>query len=284
MPLTRPGFGIRPIAKDSVLTMGNFMFNRAILLIMLVAAPTLASAAPLGTGFTYQGELQASGAPANGDFDFQFELFDVASGGTIVGSAVLIDNVTVNDGVFSIELDFGTSPFAGDQIWLEIGVRDGTSVGGYTGLLPRQKLTPAPYALHAEMVATNSVAASELADNAVDTGAIQNNAVTAAKIAANSVGSSEVDSSEVQLRLSCVTRTSAAQALDNFFTTITMSCEAGETPISGGWNRNGWTASNQCIPYFNMPTSTGWTVGWASATATECAGQAQRTIVVCCNF
>ena len=83
--------------------------------------------------------------------------FDVASGGTIVGSAVLIDNVTVNDGVFSIELDFGTSPFAGNQIWLEIGVRDGTRVGGYTGLLPRQKLTPAPHALHAEIVADYEV-------------------------------------------------------------------------------------------------------------------------------
>lgn len=136
---------------------------------------------PLSTGFTYQGELKQGGVPANGVFDFQFELYDVNSGGAIITSAVLVENVTVNDGVFSVELDFTSQPYAGDQLWLEVGVRDGASTGGYTGLLPRQKLTAAPYALHAEMVALN--------------------AISSAEIAPNSVGSSEVIGSQVQLRV-----------------------------------------------------------------------------------
>lgn len=32
--------------------------------------------APVGTGFTYQGHLESSGNPVDGNYDFQFMLFD----------------------------------------------------------------------------------------------------------------------------------------------------------------------------------------------------------------
>jgi hypothetical protein len=35
--------------------------------------PTLLSAAPLGTAFTYQGRLTDGASPANGSYDLQFE-------------------------------------------------------------------------------------------------------------------------------------------------------------------------------------------------------------------
>lgn len=115
-----------------------------------------AAAELLGSAFTYQGELRVSGAPANGEFDLQFELFDAESGGIPLG-AVAVDDVPVANGVLSVPVDFGFLPFDGQARWLEIGVRDGASTGGFQGLAPRQSVTPAPYALHAvtaEMVAT----------------------------------------------------------------------------------------------------------------------------------
>ena len=108
-----------------------------------------AQAAPLGTAFTYQGRLTDEGGPANGSYDFQFELYDAAEGGSQVGSTVTKDDVTVTDGLFTVALDFGSTPFMGDARWLEIGVRAGGSTGAYTILTPRHALIAVPYALYA---------------------------------------------------------------------------------------------------------------------------------------
>ncbi len=101
----------------------------------------------VGTAFTYQGRLTDDGSPANGEYDFRFELYDAASGGAQVGSMVSKENTAVTDGLFTVELDFGSGIFTGDARWLEIGVRPGASGGLFTTLTPRQALTPAPYAL-----------------------------------------------------------------------------------------------------------------------------------------
>ncbi|NOZ95290.1 MAG: hypothetical protein GXP47_11230 [Acidobacteria bacterium] len=100
-----------------------------------------------GTAFTYQGQLLQSGNPANGQFDFEFRLFDTASGGSQVGSTVTRDDVPVSNGLFTVDLDFGAGVFKGDARWLQIAVRPGTSTGSYTTLSPRQRLAPVPYAL-----------------------------------------------------------------------------------------------------------------------------------------
>ena len=91
-----------------------------------------------GTEFGYQGQLQNSGAPANGTFDFEFALFGSALGGSQIGSAVTRGGVNVANGIFSVSLDFG-NPFDGSARFLEIRVR--TAGGGtYTTLSPRQVL------------------------------------------------------------------------------------------------------------------------------------------------
>jgi hypothetical protein len=87
------------------------------------------------------------GNPANGEYDFEFKLYDTASDGTQIGSTVTKEDVTVTDGLFTVKLDFGSGAFNGDARWLEIGVRPGASTGAYTTLDSRQELTPAPYAL-----------------------------------------------------------------------------------------------------------------------------------------
>ncbi|MEE4273541.1 MAG: hypothetical protein V2I67_17840, partial [Thermoanaerobaculales bacterium] len=61
--------------------------------------------AALGTAFTYQGELQESGTPVTGSGDFQFSLWDAASGGAQIGATVPVNSVAVADGRFTTSLD-----------------------------------------------------------------------------------------------------------------------------------------------------------------------------------
>ncbi|MBK9657103.1 MAG: hypothetical protein IPO66_17295 [Rhodanobacteraceae bacterium] len=116
---------------------------------LAIQAPS-ATAAPVGTEFTYQGRLQDGAQPAMGLYDFEFRLHSqLGSPGGSVTAPVVLDDVPVENGVFSVVLDFGAAEFIGDARWLSIAVRDGDSVGAYETLSPRQKLTAAPYALYA---------------------------------------------------------------------------------------------------------------------------------------
>ena len=105
-----------------------------------------------GTAFTYQGRLTDGGAPANGAHDFAFSLFTASTGGSQVGGTVLKHDVSVVDGFFTLTLDFGSSAFSGNTRYLEIEVRPGSSAGSYTKLVPRQELTPSPYAINADTI------------------------------------------------------------------------------------------------------------------------------------
>ncbi|MCC7088529.1 MAG: hypothetical protein M9925_04300 [Chloroflexi bacterium] len=110
------------------------------------------AATALSTAFTYQGRLTDGGSPANGVYDLRFILWDTETGGAQVGSIVAKEDVTVTNGLFSVELDFGGSAFTGDARWLEIAVRPGSGTGatGYTILSPRQPVSPSPYAVFAK--------------------------------------------------------------------------------------------------------------------------------------
>ncbi|HEY77131.1 MAG TPA: hypothetical protein G4O00_13315 [Thermoflexia bacterium] len=107
----------------------------------------VSSQATTGTAFTYQGQLKENGFPVNGTCDFQFSLYDADGGGTQIGTTETKTNVQVNDGLFTVQLDFGSGAFQGDARWLEIAVRCPAGSGTYTTLTPRQALTAVPYAL-----------------------------------------------------------------------------------------------------------------------------------------
>src|SRR5215210_2064919 len=102
---------------------------------------------PLGTGFTYQGRLLNNGSPVSGSYDFTFRLYDEASVGALISGPVSVTTVITN-GLFTANLDFGTTAFNGDARYMEIATRQ-TGGGSYTTLTPRQPITPAPYALYA---------------------------------------------------------------------------------------------------------------------------------------
>lgn len=130
------------------------------LLLGLTAISFGVCAEPVGTAFSYQGELRQLGEPANGSFDFQFELFDVETEGDPLAAPVYLPGVNVQDGIFSVELDFGQEPVSGAQLWLEISV-DGTL------LTPRQLITASPYAIKALSVAMGSITSDQIDPSSV---------------------------------------------------------------------------------------------------------------------
>lgn len=106
------------------------------------------------TGFTYQGHLTDADGPANGFFDMEFTLYDSPSSGTVLTDTIEIYDIEVINGIFTVHLDFeGIAPgiFDGYPRWLGISVRpdEFDDPDEFIKLLPRQKLTPVPYALYA---------------------------------------------------------------------------------------------------------------------------------------
>ena len=107
--------------------------------------------AALGTAFTYQGQLKKGGSPISGTCDFQFSLWDEAGSGSppTGGNQIGITQtatISVTNGLFTAQIDFGSDAFRGDARWLQIGIKCAGDAN-YVTLSPRQPLTPAPYAL-----------------------------------------------------------------------------------------------------------------------------------------
>lgn len=111
--------------------------------------------APMGTAFTYQGQLKQGVSPVNANCDLQFGLWDSASNLTgQIGTSLSKPNVQVSNGLFTVQLDFGASAFDGSARYLGIQVSCPSGSGLWAPLSPRQPLTPAPHALHATTATT----------------------------------------------------------------------------------------------------------------------------------
>ncbi len=120
---------------------------RTTLLSILFCAFAAVSISAQTTAFTYQGSLQSSGLPANGSYDLEFKMFDLASGGTQYGSTLQRLSIPVANGVFAVSLDFGPTVFQnGADRYLDIAVR-AAGGGTFTPLTPRQKIDAVPYAV-----------------------------------------------------------------------------------------------------------------------------------------
>ena len=136
------------------------------------------------TAFTYQGSMRDGANPANGNFDFEFKLFDAVSAGAQQGSTQQRLNVAVANGVFAVSLDFGAGTLPGANRFLEIAVR--TAGGGaFTTLAPRQQVNSAPYAVRSVNAAnadnaTSAANAANATTAATATNALQLGGVAAA--------------------------------------------------------------------------------------------------------
>jgi hypothetical protein len=120
---------------------------RSILIALALVLPVAAFAQtsnPVGTAFTYQGQLQKGTLPHDGTADFVFRLFDSATGGIQVGSDFSVNGLALTNGLFTTSLDFG-QVYDGQARWLEISVKTAGDAG-FTTLTPRQPLAAVPYA------------------------------------------------------------------------------------------------------------------------------------------
>ncbi|MCE7973578.1 MAG: hypothetical protein DYG92_04520 [Leptolyngbya sp. PLA1] len=120
---------------------------RSVITASIAVVLGLGAALAHAQSFTYQGHLaDSSGNPITTPQDFQFAVYTVASGGASVGAVTTATNVTPDNGRFTATVSPGPGIFTGPDRWLQIAVRP-AGVGSYTILLPRQKVTPTPYAL-----------------------------------------------------------------------------------------------------------------------------------------
>lgn len=138
-----------------------------VVLALLAAPAALHAQTPMGTAFTYQGQLKQAGVQVDDFADLQFTLWDDPNTppGVQVGPTLKFDGqpgnpgpVNVTKGLFTVVLDFGNQ-FNGDARWLEIAVRvphDPTNTLPYTTLSPRQELTPTPYAVYADTAGSDN--------------------------------------------------------------------------------------------------------------------------------
>jgi hypothetical protein len=106
-----------------------------------------AANALVGTAISYQGQLQKDGSLHTGTCDFQFSLWDAATGGAQKGATIPKNGVSVANGLFSVEIDFGDHYlFTGDARYLQTSVQCSGDKGAVV-LSPRQTLNAVPYAL-----------------------------------------------------------------------------------------------------------------------------------------
>jgi len=133
---------------------------------VLIISLCVAIAEAQQNSFTYQGKLTDNGAPANGNYDLKFALFDSSLGGSEVKPPQTVTNVAVSAGLFTVTLDFGPAAFAGPPRFLEISARP-SGAGSFTLLTPRQQVTSTPYA-----VRSASSGAADIAANASQLGGL----------------------------------------------------------------------------------------------------------------
>lgn len=143
--------------------------SQTIFISLMIVFVTTSMVSGQTTAFNYQGKLTDGGSPANGNYQFQFKLFDALSGGAQIGSTISDIGITVVNGVFGVKLDFGANALTGTNRWLEIGVRRNSNET-YVTLSPREQIASSPYS-----VRTLSAASADVATNALNLGGIAAN-------------------------------------------------------------------------------------------------------------
>jgi hypothetical protein len=240
----------QPEARGRSALLGSHKLLLACFLgLLLFAAGALAQT----TAFTFQGRLNDSGIPANGNYDIQLELFDTATPGTgtQIGSTITLPGVKVTSGVFTVQLDFTAAAFSGADRFLEVGVTPAGSGNPLTILDPRQPITPTPYALYSANATTATTATN--ATNAVNattatnaTNAVNATNATNATTATNSTELNGIAASQYVLttdsRLTNARPPTAGSA--NYIQNTTSAQAGGNFNISGNGTVGGALIAN----------------------------------------
>ena len=109
-------------------------------IVMLTLSAGVVWADEVTSAINYQGRLaDSSGSPLTGTYTMTFRLYETATGGTALDTAIY--DAAVTGGLFNTAIAFDTSYFDGRELWL------GVAVGTDSEMTPRQELRPVPYAL-----------------------------------------------------------------------------------------------------------------------------------------
>jgi hypothetical protein len=94
-----------------------------------------------GSRFSYQGYLIDNiGDPLDGTYNMTFRFWDQVVMGSQVGGDIMINNVDVDQGLFTVIIDVTDGFFDGSALWLQTRV-------GTEWLAPLKEVVPVPYAL-----------------------------------------------------------------------------------------------------------------------------------------
>jgi hypothetical protein len=131
--------------------MNKMMIKRVVsavfLLMILFVFQTFDVPGQIIMPYTIQGSLKDGNAPANGNYDISYTLYETETGGTIVGGNNHL-NVPVTAGVFSFtEPAYATFHTPGRVLWIEFGFKPAFSQQPYTILSPRQRLGAVPFSI-----------------------------------------------------------------------------------------------------------------------------------------
>lgn len=192
-------------------------------LLLLIGLWATVAVAGSADKVTYQGRLLQSGVPADGQYDFTFDLYDAESGGLVLDTQS-VAGVTVTDGVFSVILNFGDADLFVADRWLAVTVEQN---GKSTPLSPRSLLTGTPVAVRAD-VADQAVIADLATLTDVDS-------VSSSSVVDGSLTAVDVDSSSIQQRISA--ECPAGQSIRSVAEEGTVTCEtddAGVESVVGG--------------------------------------------------
>lgn len=215
------------------------MNYRTLLMTVALAALLSASVTAQTSAFNFQGRLNDGSTAANGQFDLQFKLFSLISGGTQVGSTINRPGLTLINGVFSTTLDFGSAAFGGSNRFLEISVRPTGSSNAHVVLGARQQILAVPFAVRSISAAQADNAT--IAEFAVGAGNAQNSTLFA--------GLSTSEFARLNFQNNGELRVGGNVAIGT-------STPASRLTLSGGpsWSSSLWTAS------MNMQNASA--IGW----------------------
>lgn len=143
-------------------------------LVLAAAAMPAMAQFPITSAVTYQGKLESGSAVVNGTVNLRFVLFSAQAGGTAIATRS-VNNVTVTDGLFQADVDFGLPAFSNVQnLYVEVEVQSPAFVGGYTLLTPRQRLGAVAFAMNTrglKVDGSNRLTVGDVPANAAPTGA-----------------------------------------------------------------------------------------------------------------